>query len=171
MLTTWAFLGCCMFAFFAKIPIYPGSSLSLRTVFRPTWETVSRLKSSVKPPIKHNSECLGYAFFFPSIFLLLWPLVLGLNEVQRWWARPSPFTKHFNLGILLSLWQPNCPTPVYPGGPWYHVQVPAFKDSGDVTDCLSFFIFQDFPYEFKIHCLVSCSASFIQGLILALGVH
>ena len=125
MLTTWAFLGCCMFAFFAKIPIYPGSSLSLRTVFRPTWETVPRLKSSVKPPIKHNSECLGSAFFFPSIFLLLRPLVLGLNEVQRWWARPSPFTKHFNLGILLFLWQANCPTPVYPGGPWYHVQVPA----------------------------------------------
>ena len=37
-------------------------------------------------------------------------------------------------------------------------QVPALEDSGDVTDCLSFSIFQDFPYEFKIHCLVSWSA-------------
>ena len=69
-------------------------------------------------------------FFFPSIFLLPLPLVLGLSEVQRWWARPSPFIKHFNFGILLFQWQANCPTPVHPGGPWYHVQVPALKDSG-----------------------------------------
>lgn len=30
-------------------------------------------------------------------------------------------------------WQATRLTPIYLGGPWYRVQVPALKDSGDVT--------------------------------------
>lgn len=41
----------------------PTPPLPLRTALRPTQQYVSGLKSSIKPPVKHNSQCLGSAFF------------------------------------------------------------------------------------------------------------
>ena len=141
--------------------------LPLRTVLRPSREAVSRLKSSVMPQIKHNSQHLGSAFFSPSTdFCFLCPFVLGLNEVQRWWARTRPIYKHLSFTILLFLYI----TPYVLVAPGIMSRSPHSRTLM-MSHCLSFSIFSGFSLRIQSPWFSFLFCHLYPRTNSALGVH